>query len=441
MKKQELGFVMALSLGLAFTGCQDGEKAAPKPQEKVSGEIGRKVPETLYQCPMHPQIVRKSPGTCPLCGMNLAPVAMDPGRDSGASAESMVAAAEEFPPVRIAPSKLKAIGLRTEAAVMRDLNVELRVDGSLALDPARVQTVTLKSSGYLEWVTGKLPGQAVKQGEILARIYSPEWVASQGEWLQALRQSRAWKAGRGEAGMPGFSDSLALSARRRLLNQGLPEKTLQAIEESGEVQRSIPVPSPMAGAMLERSAETGQAVSAGQALFRIADLQSLYAAGQVPQSRWTEMRLGLKAEVEVPSLGNRRFPGEIASLAPTLDGETRTGEIRIAVKNNLGIPLRPAMLVIAHIRLERASGNRVLAVPEQAVLHSGLRNLVIVQARPGEFQPREIAIGLVSEGWAEVTSGLREGEIVVTTSQFLIDSESNLRSAIQAMSEPTGEAR
>jgi len=427
-----LATLLVLMAGLACRQKADPEGALPahpSHEQETSGAEGKT--ETWYQCAMHPQILRNAPGTCPICGMDLVPVAKERSRDVGNSDVT------SLPAVRLSPNKIRAIGVRTEAAERRALQSELRLNGTVAFDPGRVTTLISRVAGYAEEVTSKIPGDPVRGGEVLARIYSPEWAATQEEWLQA-RQYRAALGADPDGRQVGFADSLILSTRRRLINLGLPEAAVEALEKTGRPSRQLPIQSPDAGVLLERRLESGQALQAGEVLFRVADMSKVYAVGQASQSDLPGIRVGMPAQVELPALGGERFTGTVASLSPTLNAETRTGEVRVLVENSGDRPLRPEMLVVIHLRADAGAESPALSVPEQSVIRSGLRNIVLVEEEPGFFRPREVQLGRSAEGRVEVLSGLREGEAVVTTSQFLIDAESNLRAAVDAMQNQDG---
>jgi membrane fusion protein, copper/silver efflux system len=437
---------MTLTLGLSmWSACKPNLPNLPPGNKNISGQAKSESMDTeqhvitWYHCAMHPQILRMHPGNCPICGMTLVPVPGDRVHDHFVDSNAGIAtvpAHVSIPSVRLGADQIRAIGVRTEVATRQTLRHEIRLDGRLALDPSRVQTVTSRVSGYLTWVTLKIPGNHVGFGENLALLYSPDLVASQQELLQA-RQYRLTLTTQADARTQNFADSLVVSARRRLINMGIADNVVRLLESKGVAQREIPLPSPLSGLVLERQVETGQAVAMGAVLFRIADLSHVYAVGQVSQADLMSLQKGVDAEVELPGLGGKKYHGWVTSIAPTMNPETRTAELRVLVKNSADFLLKPEMLVVLHVQIKALPGLPAIVVPEQAVLRSGMRNVILVEEEAGVFRPREVELGQSFEGKVEVTSGLQENEKVVTTSQFLIDSESNLRAAVNALQNPS----
>jgi Cu(I)/Ag(I) efflux system membrane fusion protein len=326
---------------------------------------------------------------------------------------------------------------------LRDLADEVRASGRVAVDEARQYSVNARVAGWAESLRASATGQAVRKGETLLELYSPELVGAQEEYLQALRYAGAASGAEGEG--PGrhaaearrAARELLASARSRLLNWGFPEGRIAELERRGAAERTLPIPSPASGVVLEKQVLQGQSVSPGMTLYRIADLSRVWVVASIYQADLGQVKVGSPAEIALSYLPGRTFGGRVAFVSPVLDPETRTAEVRVEVANTASLDLKPEMF--ASVILAAESSGPVVAVPEQAVIRSGRRNLAIVSLGQGYFEPRELVLGRSAGGWAEVLEGLREGESLVVSSQFLIDSESNLKAAIQRMQSRGGE--
>ena len=391
--------------------------------------------QTLYNCAMHPNYISDKPGKCPFCGMDLTPTAPPPpaAAPSGAAGGGGAGAGA----VRIDPAVVQNIGVRTEPVGLRDLADEVRASGRVTVDESRQYDVNARVSGWAERLHAASTGQAVRKGEILLDLYSPDLVSAQEEYLQALRYAGAASGGEGgAAGGPAAearraAGDLLSSARRRLSNWGFPEGRIAVLERRGAAERTMPIVSPASGVVLEKQVLQGQSVSPGMPLYRIADLSRVWVVASIYQADLGRVRVGSPAEITLSYLPGKVFSGQVAFVSPVLDPETRTAEVRVEVANTASLDLKPEMF--ASVTLAAHASGPVVAVPEQAIIRSGRRNLAIVSLGQGYFEPRELVLGRSAGGWSEVLEGLSEGESLVVSSQFLIDSESNLKAAIQRM--------
>lgn len=409
-KAMAMAMAMAVSALMALTaaGCRRdagdaGKAAAAAPQGKA-----------LYHCAMHPWYIADKPGHCPVCGMEL--VRMDAAEGAHLPAGGG--------PIRIDPAVIQNMGVRTEAVARRDLVPEVRAPGRIQVDEGRIAVVNARVMGYAEKLYADVTGQRVAKGQPLVDLYSPDLASAQEEFLQAARYAKA-------AGKAAGGSELAESARRRLANWGMSPAEIEALERGGEARSALRIAAPIPGVVLEKKVARGQNVAPGMELYTLADLSQVWAVAQVYQSDLGAVRPGAGAEVELAYQPGRPFRGKIVFVSPVLDSAARTAEVRVALANTPGLDLKPGMIATVVLRAPARKG--VLAVPEQALIRSGRRVLAIVALGGGFFEPREVALGASAGGYVEVTQGLEEGDGLVVSSQFLIDSESNLKAAVQRM--------
>jgi membrane fusion protein, copper/silver efflux system len=381
----------------------------------------------VYRCPMHPWIIRDEAGTCPICGMDL--VAMQ-GHANASPDQSSPGA------IRIDPVMVQNMGVRLEPIQKRKLIKEVRTTGKVAVDETRQFSVNAKVMGWAEKLNADFLGKPVRKGESLMEVYSPDLIATQEEFLQALRFANTGVHAPGSEAHHQAGNLLA-SARRRLEFWDIPAAAIDRLEKTGAATRTMPIAAPASGVITLKNVVEGQSFMAGAELFRIADLSKVWVLGQVYQSDLEYLAKGQSAEVRLAYLPNQVFTGKVTFLSPVMDPESKTAELRIELPNDAEFHLRPEM--VADVRIHRDLGEG-LAIPEQAILHTGKRDIAVVSTGGGFFEPREVRLGAVAEGYAEVRSGLQEGEMLVTSAQFLIDSESNLRAAVMRMGRSGTEA-
>jgi len=379
---------------------------------------------TLYTCPMHPQVLEEEPGNCPICGMTLVPVASLEGEGSGARGPGV-----EGVVVSLDPGVVQNMNVKTEAIVRRDVVREIRTVGYLDYDQGKMVTVTTKYPGFVERVHVNYVGEPVRRGEPLFEIYSPELVQTQQELLSALAYARRMEGAPEEARQR--AEALLDAARRRLSYWDIGPRQVAAIEASGEVLRALTVTSPATGLVMKRMPGLeGSAVSPGMELFHIADLRSLWLSVEVFEDQLPWLKEGSSARITLSYFPGETFTGRVRFVEPQVSETTRTVGLRLEVPNQEG-RLRAGMY--ATVVFEPVAAEGVLVVPSLAVLRTGERNLVVMALGEGRFVPREVELGIEGQGIVQVLAGLEEGERVVTSAQFLIDSESNLREAIQKL--------
>jgi len=334
---------------------------------------------------------------------------------------------EEVAPgtVQISPEKQQLIGVKFGTVEMRPLEKVIRTVGRIDYDEKRIVTVSPKIGGWIEDLYVDFTGRFVKQGEPLLTIYSPELVSTQEEYLIALRAKRDLS----KSPFPevaGSGDSLAESAKRRLKLWDISDDQIKALEESGQAKKTLTLYSPFSGFVLEKAAYKGMNVMPGIALFKLADLSAVWLYADIYEYELPLIRLGQQASIQLSYIPGETFTGKTIYIYPSLNPETRTAKVRFEIPNSHG-RLKPEMY--ANVEIKVHLGQK-LAVPEGAIIDTGLRQMAIMDKGSGYFEPREVKVGAKVDNYYEVIKGLKAGERVVTSANFLIDSESKLKEAL-----------
>lgn len=406
----------AAGLGWALLGAggepahdhAEHDHAAPEPS--AAGGLAAKDLDgdgIVYQSAMHPWIVEDAPGKCPICGMDLQPVSVS-GTTEGA--------------VSIDPVTMQNIGVRTAAVEVRALERSLRATGTFEANERGRTAVSLKVGGWVERLHVSAEGDRVGRGQPLLALYSPDLVSTQQEYLLALRNRELLGGAEG--------DRLVEAARRRLLLFDVSPEQIERLEETGEVQRTLTIHAPASGTVVEKVVVEGQQVMPGQTLMQIVDLSQLWLQVAVPEQDLGWVGVGTRAVVEVGSQPGEPLAGRVEYVYDTLDPATRTGTARVAAPNP-GRRLKPGMYATA--TLFGAPGEALPAVPAEAVIRTGEETVVIVALGEGRFRPQPVVPGDEAGGFVQILDGLEPGDEVVTSAQFLIDSEARLASAVAAM--------
>jgi len=400
--KTKLPWILTILLAIALVAV-----VVARPNAKPSPVAQKKV---LYWVdPMHPAYKSDKPGTAPDCGMDLVPVYDD---GNGATASNVSGYAN----VKVAPDRRQLIGVQTGMTEMRSLGRAVRTVGRVAVDETRLYKINTKFDGYIEKLYVNVTGQQIRKGQPLFSVYSPDLLATQQEYLLAMRAAKQ-------------SPSLLEAARQRLRLWDISNAEMRELERTGTARRSITIHSPTNGFVLTKIAVEGARVTAGEPLFELANLDHVWIQADVYESELQFIRLGATATTTLSYLPGRTWKGRVTFIAPIVDPMTRTVKVRSEFDNADGA-LKPDMF--GDVVIEQPA-REVVVVPDSAVLQTGTRSVVFVMKEDGTFQPREITVGTKSEQVYEVRSGLVAGEKVVTQANFLIDSESRLKAALAEM--------
>ena len=333
--------------------------------------------------------------------------------------------------VKIGTAKVQKLGVRVEAAALRDLSRPVRAVGRVEVDERRLFAVAPKFEGWIERLHVNTTGQPVGRGQPLFEVYSPELVSAQREYQVAARgiEQLAGATGEAQASLRGVAEA----ALARLRNWDISAEQIERLKAGGEPQRTLTYRAPAAGVVLEKKAVQGMRFMPGEALYQIADISSVWVLADVFERDIGAVKLGQAAAARIDAFPGRSFSGKVGYVYPTLNPQTRTVPVRIELANPRG-ELRPAMY--ANVELKVGPGGTALSVPVSAIIDGGTTQRVIVQQEEGRFEPREVKLGLRDDDYVEVKEGVKEGEQVVVSANFLIDSESNLKAALGGMKEP-----
>ena len=380
----------------------------PQTEQKASSS-GIKNGEILYwRAPMNPTEIYDKPGKSAM-GMELVPVYEDETDDPQA--------------VKIDPVTQQNMGIRLGKVTKGPLIHTLRTYGHITPDETLTAQVNLKTSGWIEKLHVDFTGKYVKKGEPLFDMYSPELVAAQEEYLVAFRTLGPSRS----AGMKSMLDS----SRSRLQFFDVPESEIQALEKSGKVKKTVMIRSPLSGFVIGRNAEEGSYIKAGTMVFRIADLRRVWVDAHIYEYELSMIQKGQEAEMTLPYLPGKSFSGTVAFVYPYLQPKTRDLIVRLVFQNP-EMALKPEMY--ADIRIKAVFKGEGLTIPSEAVIRTGRRNVVFISSGNGKFVPRDVILGpLLNNERVQVLAGLTNGESVVISGQFLLDSESNLKEAVRKM--------
>ena len=366
------------------------------------------------------------PGKSPFMDMDLVPVYED-----GSSGETKEHAASGYVPVTVSTDRQQAIGVRLGKAEVRDLTQTIRTVGRVTFDETLNHQIHAKFEGYVERLYVDFIGKAVRKGQPLLSIYSPELLATEQEYLLAFRARRQFQGSSNPDLARGGVDLLD-SARQRLLLWDISPGQIAELERTGKPEKALTLYSPVDGYVMSKNAVQGARVMPADTLFEIAGSRDVWVQADIYESEAPFVALGQTARMSLSNFPGRVWTGKVAFIAPVLDEKTRTVKVRIEFQNPDGA-LKPEMY--ADVTLEKPLG-RVLTVPDSAVLSTGTRAIVFVAKGEGRFVPREVKTGAKVDGYYEIREGIAAGDDVVTQANFLIDSESRLKAALAGMSAP-----
>lgn len=327
--------------------------------------------------------------------------------------------------IKISTDKVQKLGVRTEAASLKSIGKIVRAAGRVEPDERRVYVVSPKFEGYVERLHINATGQPVAKGQPLFEVYSPELVSAQREYAIAVQGVRALKGA--EEGAQAGMRQLADSSLARLKNWDISSEQIKALAKSGETRRAMTFHSPVSGIVTEKKAVQGMRFMPGEMLYQVADLSMVWVFADVFEQDIGLVKNGAKAKVRINAYPDKELDGMVTYVYPTLNADTRTAQVRVELPNP-GQLLKPGMF--ANVELDVAARMSTVTVPVSAVIDSGTRRIVLVQAREGRYEPREVKLGARGDDYVEVLEGVKEGEQVVVAANFLIDAESNLKAAV-----------
>jgi RND family efflux transporter MFP subunit len=436
-----------------------GQPASPAVVAQPSKE---KAKDQYYHCPMHPEIIQTHPGTCPKCSMELVPFTppkeapapaakkerkikywvdpMDPNyvRDKPGKAPCGMdlvpvyeEAGEEVPgTIRISPATIQSMGVTTTKVEVRPLSRLTLAVGLVNFNERNLATLTTKVNGWVERLYVNATGDQVRKGQALLSIYSPDLVSTQEEYLLALRNLKAMKNSPVKELAEG-ARRLAEASRRRLEYFDIGAAQINALERTGQVKKNLTLASPANGIVTKRMVTQGMYVQAGMPLLEVADLSTIWVDADIYQYELPWIKVGQMVTMTLDYLPGETFQGKIDYLYPYLKETTRTARVRLRFPNP-GLKLKPEMF--AQVKIESPVVHNAVVVPSDAILNTGLKQHVFIALGQGRFVPREVKLGVLgNDGLREVLAGLKGGEEVVTSAQFMLDSESRFRQAVQMM--------
>jgi Cu(I)/Ag(I) efflux system membrane fusion protein len=448
-------FVPALCAALVvttWTATPEGGRSTSWPRPARAQAAEEKPASGLWTCGMHPQVVRHAPGTCPICNMQLVPLRVDPARPAqpadategsgdGQAGHYRHDAAGHAPStatgnasdvargddghgrvdVTIDPAIVQNMGVRVLAAEHRRLARTIYGAGFVQEWQPGIHDVTLRVQGWITHLYADTEGEMIRRGDPLLDVYAPELHVAVSELIAARKASQVSPAS------AAMSDVLS-SARRKLELYGIDRSTVRRLEALEEAPESITIVAPHSGHVTHKKVVDGSAVAEGEHILRIVDHSRLWIDVELPQSQLALVSRGQTATARIDGAPSRPLKGDIVFVHPHVEPITRTGLVRLEVANP-DMSLRPGMFARVEIQAELAAS--ALAIPREAVLDSGVRQIVFLARDGGHFEPREVHVGPVDrDGWVQVFDGLECGSKVVTSGQFLIDTESRMREAL-----------
>ncbi len=448
---------LALVAGLIIVGCGSNSSA-----ESTSEEIAAS--KELYTCGMHPNVIQEGPGNCPICGMKLTPLnggaattstaatsstgekkilywqaPMDPSYISPKPGKSPMGmdlipvyeGEEAFgSTVKINPVTEQNMGVRIAKVTRRDLTKSIRTVASIETDESRVAHVHTKISGWVEKTFVSTTGEHVTKGQELLEIYSPQLVTAQQEYLDAYHNFQSLSADVDPILKQNMLNILR-SARTRLEYFDISEDQIHNLETSGKTRKTLVIRSPYNGFVITKHVLDGMEVKPGMVLYTLADLSALWIQAEIYESELPWVKEGQQATITLPYFPGESFTGVLDYIYPILETKSRTIKVRLVVPNP-DLRLKPGMY--ANVTIHANPVKNAIAVPQEAVLFSGERTLVFMSLGNGRFAPRDVTVGIESgDNYYEIREGLKAGEAVVLSGQFLLDSESRLQEGIAKM--------
>ncbi len=462
-----LGAVIVLLIVATLFFWNPFRSASPEKASKSAGSAEQTGEEgtQLWTCGMHPEVIVDKPGQCPKCGMNLVPVKketaqkttkpkgerkilywqapMDPTEIYDHPGKSKMgmdlipvyedqAGVGAGGAIIIDPVTVQNMGVRTAKVKRQDFSRTIRTVGIIQYNEEKLYTINSKISGWIEKLYVDYTGKAVRAGDPLLEIYSPDLVTTQEEYLLAVQNLKAVRNAR-FASIRNGAESLLRASRKRLKYWDIPETEIKRLEETGKVRKTLQLHSPYSGVVIHKNAVEGAFVKEGKDLYQIADLSTVWVLASIYDNELPWISEGQPAEMELSYLPGKRFRGKVSYIYPYLNDKARDVQVRLEFSNP-DLEFKPGMY--ANVFLSGKTIPNALVIPTEAVIRSGKRDVVFVVREEGKFEPRQVRIGEEDDrGNVRVVSGLLEGETIVVSAQFMLDSESRLQEAIQKMLE------
>jgi len=434
-------YLVALFIASAFVVNACGDKQATPAQKETAVEHAKKHLDPTYVCPMHPNIIRNEPGNCPICGMGL--VLKEPESEQPGNAERKVLyyrhphnpsitsdkpmkdeMGMDYVPiyddgggvsVKINPAVVNNMGVRTAVAERTKLWRRVDTVAYVDFDENKITHIHLRTKGWIENLLVKSEGERVKKDQLLFEVYAPELVNAQEEYLQALRSG---------------SKTLYSASRERLIALGVSNTQIARLMKSKRVEQYVQVYAPQDGIINKLNVRQGMFVMPEMEVMSLADLSSVWLLAEVFEMQASWIKEGQPADVTLSYLPGRTWEGKVEYVYPSLNPKTRTLKVRLRF-DNADESLKPSMF--AKVTIYAGPKENIIAIPREALISTGSDQRVILSMGEGRYQPREVVAGLESGDWVEIVRGLKEGDIVVTSGQFLIDSEASLKASLKRM--------
>ena len=367
-----------------------------------------------YTCGMHPWVILPGPGDCPICHMALTPI--DPAKFTGE--------------IAIDPVVVQNIGVRVQPVVTGPLTRTIRTVGTVDYNERAIRDVNIKTPGWIEELYVDFVGARVEAGDPLLALYSPQLYAAQEEYLLALKNQGRVGSELAPDASQGAADLLD-AARTRLAYFDITEEQIRQLQQTGKPSKTMTIQSPHTGVVIAKHANEGMKVDPGMQVFRIADLSKVWVLVTLYEYQLPYVDEGMKASMSLPYIPGQTFEGEVIYIYPYLETKTREVQVRLEFENPHNL-LKPGMF--ANVTLQNTLAREKTLAPRSAVIDTGERQVAFVSRGEGKFEPRDVRLGVeTGEGMVEVISGLKPGEMVVTSGQFLIDSEAKMREALAKM--------
>ena len=374
-------------------------------QQETPLEHARKHNDPKYVCPMHPQIVRDAPSTCPICGMTLVEKKIDEN--------------DETPTVKLSPQIQEVMNIRTAKVERGTLWKYIKTVGIINYDDHQTVHIHARASGWVEKLRVRVEGDVVKQGDILLDLYSPEMLSAQVDYLVAIKQGDTLPKER------------VHRARSRLKLLDIPDNVISTIDRKNEPQHTIPLISPQNGIITKLTIREGMYVTPDTEIFSITDASKMWIIAEVFETQQAWIKKGQSAEIRIAAYPDKKWEATVDYIYPELDPKTRTLKVRLNLTND-GNLLKPNQLT--QVTILGGAHKDILKIPREALIITGERETVIKSLGNGRFQSANVKIGMQQNNEIEILEGLNEGEEMVVSGQFLIDSESNLQASFNRLS-------